>query len=351
LTGHKDIVNAQLNSLSNINQEVVQSAIFAQEQDPSRQFEAALAAYVGKTEAVLCQSGYMANIGLLQAIATPDTPVYIDGLAHASLWEGIHAARAQHVLFRHNDPEHLNKMVAKNGPGIVIVDSVYSTTGALCPLLAVIEVCERHGCMIIVDESHSLGTHGIEGRGLCFDLGLTDRVHFITASLAKSFAGRAGFYTISPGFRPYCLSKSFPKIFSSGLLPYEIAGLAATLPLIMSSEDKRQRLRDKTLRLRKSLTDLGYPIHQSSEQIIALEAEPEGDTLILREAMEAQDVYGAVFCAPATSKNRSMVRCTLNSELSEAHLITIEQAAKTILPIVKPQEWPIARRSGAKAAA
>jgi len=73
---------------------------------------------------------------------------------------------------------------------VVVVDSVYSTTGAVCPLREMVEVVEKHGAMILVDESHSLGTHGPRGAGLCAELGLTDRVHFITASLAKAMAGR-----------------------------------------------------------------------------------------------------------------------------------------------------------------
>ena len=82
-------------------------------------------------------------------------------------------------------------MIRTHGPGIVVVDSVYSTTGALCRLEEILQVTERHGSMIVVDESHSLGTHGPHGAGLCAALGVTHRVHFITASLAKAFAGRA----------------------------------------------------------------------------------------------------------------------------------------------------------------
>ena len=349
ITNHPEILQAQRASLDGATQQIVQSAIFAQKQDPSRLFELELAAYVGKEESVLCQSGYMANIGLLQAIALPDTPVYIDGLAHASLWEGIHAARAKHIMFRHNDADHLDKTISKNGAnGIVIVDSVYSTTGALCPLKDIVEVAEKHDCMIVVDESHSLGTHGPNGRGLCYALGLTDRVHFITASLAKSFAGRAGFFTIPSDFRPYCLSKSFPNIFSSGLLPHEIVGLAATLPVVMKSDAKRERLHSITKRLRYCLNNLGYPIHQGTEQIIALEAGPESATIILRAILESHDIYGSVFCAPATSKNRSMVRLTLHANLSDDDMTRIELAAERILPIVRPQEWPIAKRNTAK---
>jgi CAI-1 autoinducer synthase len=349
LVNHPLILRSQLDSLGDPTQSSIQSGIFSGHEHPSRQLEIDLAAYVGKDDAILCQSGYMANIGLLQSIAEPDTPMYIDSLAHASLWEGIHAARSKCLLFRHNDPEHLDKVIAQNGGGgIVIVDSVYSTTGALCPLVAMVEIAEKYHCMIVVDESHSLGSHGPQGRGLCYALGLSDRVHFITASLAKSFAGRAGFFTVPKSYRYYFQLTSFPNIFSSGLLLHEIAGLAATLDVIKSSDDKRARLMALTRRLRTSLSDMGYPIHQGTEQIIALEAGVELNTMKLRDVLEENNVYGAIFCAPATSKNRSMVRCTLHANLSDDDLTGIELAAERILPIVQPQLWPIARRKHLK---
>lgn len=349
LVSHPQILAAQIASLSADTQTLVQSGIFSTSEHPSRQFEMDLAQYIGKEDLILCQSGYTANTGLLQSIAEPSTPMYIDSLAHASLWEGIHAARSKHLLFRHNDPEHLDRVITKNGGGgIVIVDSVYSTTGALCPLKAIVEVAEKHGCMIVVDESHSLGTHGPMGRGLCYALGLTDRVHFITGSLAKAFAGRAGFFTVSKAHRHYFQTTSFPNIFSSGLLLHEIAGLAATLEVIKQSDSKRARLMDLTRQLRTALSDMGYPIHQGTEQIIALEAGLESNTMKLRDAMESQDLHGAIFCAPATSKNRSMVRCTLHANLTDDELQRIVCAAEKILPIVKPQEWPIAKRNSSK---
>lgn len=347
ISGNPDIVRAQIATLQRNNDGVIQSGAFLLDAHPSRELEASLAAWVGKEDGFVCQSGYAANVGLLQAIADEKTPVYIDTLAHTSLWEGVRAARAPAYAFRHNDPAHLSRIIARHGPGIVVVDSVYSTTGALCPLAAMVDVVEQHGCTILVDESHSLGTHGPQGAGLCAELGLTDRVHFITASLAKAFAGRAGFFTVPAELRYFVLHHSYPNIFSSCLLPHEISGLAATLEVIRRSDDARVRLHANTRRLRASLSDMGYPIHQGSQQIIALEAGTEPATMVLRDRLEERQVFGAVFCAPATSRNRAMVRLTLNAGLTASELDRVELMAREIAPLVKPWDWPIARRARA----
>jgi len=345
ITGHPLVVQAQVDALRKQQEFVVQSGVFHLNQHPTRALETSLAAWVGKDDGFICQSGYSANVGLLQAIADADTPIYLDTLAHASLWEGAHAARAPSFAFRHNDPAHLARMIAKNGPGLVVVDSVYSTTGALCPLVDMVEVAEQGNCMMLVDESHSLGTHGPQGAGLCAALGLSERVHFITASLAKAFAGRAGFFTAPAYLRHYIFCTSFPNIFSSSLLPFEIAGLAATLELIKDSDDARLRLHTNTLRLRTNLSDLGYPIHQGSQQIIALEAGTEPDTMVLRDRLEERNVFTSMFCAPATSSKRAMMRLTLNAGLMDSELEHVEAVAREIAPLVKPWDWPIARRT------
>ena len=312
---------------------------------PTRDLELSLAAWLGKEDGFICQSGYAANVGLIQSIADPDMPVYLDSLAHMSLWEGARAARAPAHAFRHNDPVHLARMIERHGAGLVIVDSVYSTTGALCPLLEMVEAAERGGCMILVDESHSLGTHGPGGAGLCVELGLSNRVHFITASLAKAFASRAGFFTVPSSLRYFVMSSSFPNIFSSCLLLNEIAGLTAAFAIIRRSDKARARLLANTRRVRASLSALGYPIHQGTEQIISLEAGVEPDTMVLRDQLELRGLFGAVFCAPATSRNRSMVRLTLNASLTEAELDHIDHVAAEVAAEVKPWNWPVARRN------
>ncbi len=345
ITGHPDIVQAQLRSIRSDHEFVLQSGVFQLEGNSAWQLERAMCDWLGVEDGLLCQSGYTANLGLLQVVADATTPVYMDSLAHMSLWEGARAAQAPVHAFRHNDPAHLAKLMERHGPGLVVVDSVYSTTGALCPLREIVEAAERNGSMLLVDESHSVGTHGPAGAGLCALLGLSDRVQFITCSLAKAFAGRAGFFSMPAELRNYLMCHSFPSIFSSCLLPHEVAGLRATLEVVKGSDDARRKLHANTRRLRASLAELGYPIHQGSEQIISLEAGLEFDTLALRNALERQGVIGSVFCAPATSRNRAMVRLTLNAGLTAAEMDHVEAAARTIAPQVRPWEWPIARRN------
>ncbi len=350
LTGHPQIVAAQTAAIREDAEFVIQSGCFLLETHPVRAFEKKMAQWIGKEDGILCQSGYSANVGLLQCITDEQTPVYIDMLAHASLWEGAKRGGAHLHPFRHNDMNHLQRLVRKHGVGLVIVDSVYSTTGAVCPLVEMVEIAESAGCMILVDESHSLGTHGPGGAGLCKALGLSHRVHFITASLAKAFAGRAGFFNIPTGLRNYILSTSFQNIFSSCLLPHEVAALNATLDVIQGCDSERQRLHHVSKVMRQSFSDLGYPVHQGTEQIIALESGTESDTMVLRDCLEERKVFGAVFCAPATTSNRTIVRLTLDSSLTDSELAHVALVAREIAPLVKPWEWPIARRARASAA-
>ena len=179
------------------------SAIFLQEKNLQSTFEEKLAKYVGFEDSILCQSGWVANVGLIQSIADKNTPVYIDMITHMSLWEGIKSAGAKAYPFRHNDYKHLERLIKSHGTGIVLMDSVYSTNGNVGKITEIVGIANKYDCVMVVDESHSLGTHGYKGSGLVAELGLTDKVDFVTASLAKAFAGRAGAIICSKEFTKY----------------------------------------------------------------------------------------------------------------------------------------------------
>ncbi len=348
---HPEIVGAQRAALGDEDDALLMAAVFLHGDNPQSRFEQAMADWMDSEASVLSQSGWAVNTGLLQSIAGPDTPCYIDMFAHASLWEGIRSAGARAVPFRHNAPEHLEKQVRRDGPGVIIVDSVYSTSGNVAPLEDIVSIGERHGCVLVVDEAHSLGTHGPEGRGLVVDLGLTQRVHFRTASLAKAFAGRAGIVACSARIAEYLKYTANPAIFSSGLLPPEIAGLEATLRVIAAADARRERLHANADHLREGLADLGYNLDLSKSQILGLEAGSERSTIRLRDALESRGVFGSVFCAPATPKNRSLIRFTVNSGLSRDELDRIIEVCADIRDEVDLANWPSTRRRGGAFAA
>lgn len=323
---------------------LLMSGIFLHGENPQLQLEKKFAEFTHAEAGIICQSGWCANTGLIQSIADENTPVYLDMLAHMSLWEGVRSAGATAVMFHHSDPDHLLRQVLKNGPGVIVVDSVYSTNGSLCPLHDIVKIAAAQDCVLVVDESHSLGTHGEHGEGLVVSMGLANRVHFRTASLAKAFAGRAGFIACSERFLDYFKFESLPAIFSSTLLPHEVAGLDATLNVIRKESWRRKKLHANSAYLRQQLDELGYNLSDSESQIISLESGTEQQTIILRDALEKRGVFGSVFCAPATPKNRALVRFSLNSALSHSDLERIVDVCREIRDEVDMANWPSTRR-------
>lgn len=348
ISNHPHIRNAQLDVLGKMSHEPVMSAVFLHETSDLHVFEKKMAAFAGFESAILCQSGWAANVGLMQVIADSTVPVYIDFFTHMSLWEGIKGSGAVPYAFRHNDAGHLERLINEHGQGIVLVDSLYSTMGDVAPLREIIDIANRYDCVSVVDESHSLGTNGEHGSGLVNELGLTGKVHFITASLAKAFAGRAGIILCSSKFARYYPYMAYPAIFSSALLPHEIAGLNATIDVIYAGDDRRAALHEKSRYFREGLSSLGYNI-ASQSQIVSIEGGLESDTELLRDALEARNIFGSVFLAPATPKTRSLMRFSLHSGLRMEELEYVLNVCEEIRDEIGMWNWKSTKRKRSEA--
>ncbi|PMN54562.1 CAI-1 autoinducer synthase [Vibrio lentus] len=325
LSHNKRIQQAHQAAISQHDDNVVMSAIFLQDEESKPVFETELASYVGMESCLLSQSGWAANIGLLQTICPPDTPVYIDFFSHMSLWEGIRAASATAHPFMHNNMSHLRKQLERHGSGVIVVDSVYSTIGTIAPLRDIYEMAQAFDCAVIVDESHSLGTHGENGAGLVQALGLTNQVDFITVSLAKTFAYRAGAILGPKQLSDTLPFVAYPAIFSSTVLPQEVIRLEKTLEVIKGAEDKRKALFERAKSLTTGLKRIGFNI-RSESQIVALECGNERNTERVRDFLEQRDVFGAVFCRPATGKNKNIIRFSVNADMTPRdidHVLTV----------------------------
>ena len=128
--------------------------------------------------ALLVSSGWAANVGLVEALAQRDTPIYLDQKAHMSLWSGAKLSSGRPVVTLHNDPAALERRIRLKGPGIVCINAIYSSNGAVADLRAYVEICERTGSVLIVDEAHSLLMLGESAGGLAVEQDVAHRIHF-----------------------------------------------------------------------------------------------------------------------------------------------------------------------------
>jgi len=346
---HPRLIDAQRASLASRGVGLMMSPLFDQDPDSARhRIEQVLAASVGSAEGVLTQSGYCANIGLMQAIAGAGIPVYIDSMAHASLHAGIRFANAVAVRFKHNDVSDLRSKISQRPPsqrsGVVVMDSIYSTDGSVAPMTAMVNVARECDSVVVVDESHSFGTHGPHGRGLVASLKLAKKVHFVTVSLAKAYCSRAGFIACPAGFRDYFGFESLPAIFSSALLPHDIAGIEAAHGIIGDEAWRRRRLHTLTRHVRVELAALGYPVGLEGEQIIALEVGSDFDTAAVRDRFEEHGIFGALFTPPATSRGRSLVRLSLHAGLSDEDVQRLVTTLGKLRNVIGLSEWSGVRR-------
>ena len=307
-------------------------------------FEQRVARLMGAEAAVLANSGYCANVGLLQAICRPTTPVFIDMKAHLSLWEGVKSAGAKPTPFCHNDPEHLDRLIGRIGPGVIVIDALYSTDGDFAPLEDIVEVAGRRGCVLIVDETHSFGTHGAGGAGLVAARGLSDRVHFRTVGLSKAVSSRGGLVVCSERNAEFVRYESLPVIFSTQVLAHEVAGYNAALDIFASEPWRQRQLHANHRYLAEGLDSLGYNVEASKSQIIALEAGEILETIKLRDALESRGIFGSIFLPPATANKRCLIRFTANSGLTRAEIDRVLAVCAEIRDEVGLSSWPSTRR-------
>jgi CAI-1 autoinducer synthase len=214
----------------------------------------------------------------------------------------------------------------------------------MAPLAELVEVCERHGAALIVDETHSFGTHGQNGAGLVVAAGLAERVHFRTVGLSKAVASRGGLIVASRRNVEFFRYEALPSIFSTSVMQHEVAGFDAVLDIFETEEWRRDKLHANHAYLKQGLDALGYNVSASNAQIIGLEAGDIRQTTALRDALEKRGIFGAIFFPPATPDKRCIIRFTVNCGLSRSELDRIVEVCGEIRAEVNMAEWRSTKR-------
>ncbi len=304
-----------------------------------RACEEALKEFYGMDHAMVFSTGYQANLGIISTIAGKGDYIVLDIDSHASIWDGCKMGDAEVVPFKHNDIVAMEKRLKRipEGAGkLVILEGVYSMMGDIAPLKEMIRIAKENGAMVLVDEAHSMGFIGPNGRGVAEDQGCLEDVDFVIGTFSKS-VGTVGGFCVSnhPKFEILRLVCR-PYVFTASLPPSVVHTAATSIRKLMHGKAKRDHLWQNSRVLHKGLRDLGFTLGTPEAQsaIIAVIMPDLERGAAMWEALLHAGLYVNLARPPATPAGMTLLRCSLCAEHSADQVQTIigifERAGKSV---------------------
>jgi 5-aminolevulinate synthase len=288
--------------------------------------EAELADLHGKEAALLFTSGYVSNWAALSTLGArlPNAVILSDALNHASMIEGIRHARCAKAIWKHNDPEDLDRKLSALPPDatkIVAFESVYSMDGDICPMEEIVEVAEKHGAMTYLDEVHAVGMYGPRGGGVAEERGLMDRITLIEGTLGKAFGVMGGYITGSTALCDFIRSFSSGFIFTTALPPAVAAAARTSIAHLKSSQIERAMQRRQVAKLRAALDRMGIPHLDNPSHIIpVMVKDPVKCRQIADILMQDYGIYVQPINYPTVPKGTERLRFTPGPKHSDADI-------------------------------
>ena len=304
-----------------------------------KECEDALKEFYGMDHAMVFSTGYQANLGIISTIAGKGDYIILDIDSHASIYDGCKMGDAEIVAFRHNDVEALEKRLKRlpaDAGKLVVLEGVYSMLGDVAPLKEMIRVSKEAGAMILVDEAHSMGFIGENGRGVAEEQGVLDDVDFVIGTFSKS-VGTVGGFCVSnhPKFEIMRLVCR-PYVFTASLPPAVVACSATSIRKLMHNHNKRAHLWENSKSLHQGLRDLGFQLGTPNAQsaIIAVIMPDLEKGAAMWAALLENGLYVNLARPPATPAGMTLLRCSLCAEHSSAQVADIldrfERAGKAV---------------------
>jgi len=293
--------------------------------------ESELAAAFGWASAIVFSTGYQANLASISALAGKDDFLLLDSDSHASIYDGAKLGNAQTVVFRHNDPDNLDRRLSRLGENasraLIVVEGLYSMLGDQPPLDEFVEVKRRHGAWLLLDEAHSFGVFGEQGLGLAEQQGLLDGIDFVVGTFSKSLGAIGGFCTSRHGELELLRLAARPYIFTASPSPAVIAGTRAALARILAGSDLRDRLWDNINRLYSALVEMGYRLGSDKPGPVAAIILPDRHTALAHwKGLLEAGVYANLMVPPATPKGLNLLRLSLSAAHTPEHIDAIIEA-------------------------
>ncbi len=279
-----------------------------------RRLEERLAAFEGSEACLLFGSGYLANLGVISALAGAGDVIFSDELNHASIIDGCRLSRAEVVVYRHRDIEHLDWSMRKHGERragrLIVTDSVFSMDGDIAPLAHIAELANIYGARIVVDEAHATGNVGPDGRGAVAAAGLEGEIDVVIGTLGKALGSYGAYACGSSELIQYLINTARSMIFSTAPGPPAVAGALAALELLQERPHRVARLRQNARVLRSALAREGFPVSEGEMHIIPLVVGEERAAMrICQQAIEL-GVFAQAIRPPTVPAGTSRLRLT-----------------------------------------
>ena len=309
-----------------------------------RRLEERLAEFKGTDAAVLFGSGYLANAGVVSALAREGDIVFSDALNHASIVDGCRLARAETFVYRHLDVDHLEWGLrqAEGRGSLIVTDAVFSMDGDVAPLLDIVEIAQRYDARVMVDEAHGTGVLGPGGRGAVAEEGLEGEVDLIVGTLGKALASYGAYVCCDQQVARYLVNTARTLIFSTALPPPAVAAAMAALDLLQEQPRRIEKLRRNGAVLRAALLQAGMAVPDEETPIVPLIVGDAAAAVAASERALERGVFAQAIRPPTVPAGSSRLRLAVmashtKSELREAAAI-LAAAVPTAAPAAPASE-------------
>ncbi len=296
-----------------------------------RRLEERLAAFEGTQSCLLFGSGYLANIGVIGALAGSGDVIFSDELNHASIVDGCRLSRAEVVVYRHRDIEHLDwcmrRHADRGGARLIVTDTVFSMDGDVAPLLHIAELAQIYGARVVVDEAHATGNLGPGGRGAVAAAGLEGEIDVVVGTLGKALGSYGAYACANAETIQYLVNAARSLIFSTAPGPPAVAGALAALELIQERPHRVERLRSNARTLRRALAEEGFPVAEGDMQIVPLVVGDERAAMALCQQAIELGVFAQAIRPPTVPAGTSRLRLTTMASHTPGEL---RAAARTL---------------------
>lgn len=289
-----------------------------------RELERRFAAFKHAEAALMFQSGFTANAGTVQAILTPEDVIVSDRLNHASIIDGARLSKAEIKVYEHKDVEHADRLLAETArPGrrqLLITDGVFSMDGDIAPLPELVEVAERHGAIMMVDDAHASGVLGRGGAGTVDHFGLHGRVDIQVGTLSKAIGVLGGFIAGPRHLIDWLENRGRPYLFSTSAPPAVVAACIEALELIRDEPERIERLWANTRMFKAGLHELGFDTGESQTPITPVITGDEERTQVFARRLFEEGVFTPAIVYPTVPRGRARVRTIVTAEHTEDDL-------------------------------